>query len=79
MNLEEAHKELRNIAGTKYIGLEIKITEFSDTPKETVYGVYMDGSKWHNAPTWIEALAGLEKEIREKSTVSSEDTNEDNI
>ena len=71
MNFEEAKKELLSIARGYYIAIKMENFVHSDGDERTEFTVYVDGFNHHTAPTWVEALASLQKKIRE-------DTNEDN-
>ena len=83
MNFEEAKKELivtgKEIDPTgKYVTLRYQETTYANGEESMPeHEVYMDGFGWHNAAFWIEALAGLAKEIREKM-LGKENINEDN-
>ena len=71
MNFEEAKKELLRIAEGRYIAINRETFVHSDSDERTDCIVYVDGFGHHTAPTWVEALASMQKAIRR-------DTNEDN-
>lgn len=69
MNFEEAKKELINMGKEldpdgKYVAMKVETTIYHDGEETVDCGVYMDGYGHHKAPTWIEALGDLAKEIR---------------
>jgi len=64
MNFVQAKQKLRKIANGKYFAIEYKEIDFGIAIQpEVVCNVYINGSNWHKAATWEDALKKLEEEL----------------
>jgi len=64
-----AKRELSRLAKGKYYSLQFELTQHAKdcgNGTELQCGVYVDGSGWHTAPSWKEALALLRNAMHPK-------------
>ncbi len=77
MRLKEADEILKKLAGGRYRAIKFELGHYSSGEVRTVCGVYIDGGKWYEAPTFERALESLralgKSELEEEQEVDDAD------